>query len=45
MNEPLIGDVISMLYDKGFVLVSIGPEFIDRKTGQLLQVNGLFARV
>lgn len=44
-NEPLIGDVISMLYEKGFVLVSIDPEFIDRKTGQLLQVNGLFARV
>ena len=43
-NEPLIGDVISMLYNKGFVLVSIDPEFIDRKTGQLLQVNGLFTR-
>ena len=44
-NEPLIGDVISMLYDKGFVLVFIDPEFIDRKTGQLLQVNGLFVRI
>lgn len=44
-NEPLIGDVISLLYNKGFVLVSINPEFIDRKTGRLLQVNGLFARV
>lgn len=42
VNEPLIGDVISTLYEQGFVLLSIEPEFFDQKTGQLLQVNGLF---
>jgi hypothetical protein len=43
-GEPLIGEVISMLYEKGFVLRVIEPEFIDRKNSRLLQVNGLFAR-
>lgn len=43
-GEPLIGEVISMLYERGFVLLAIEPEFIDKKSGRLLQVNGLFAR-
>ncbi len=44
-GEPLIGDITTMLYKKGFILAFIEPEFIDRKTGQLLQVNGFFIRV
>ena len=44
-GEPLIGEVISMLYEKGFALRAIEPEFIDRKNGRWLQVNGLFSRV
>ncbi len=44
-GEPLIGDVITMLYDKGFALRMIEPEFIDRSSGHLLQVNGLFSRI
>lgn len=44
-GEPLIGEVISMLYEKGFVLLAIEPEFIDKKSGRILQVNGLFARL
>ena len=44
INEPLIGEVITMPYDCGFVLVSLEPEFFDPNTGQLLQVNGLFSR-
>lgn len=44
VNEPLIGEVTSMLYKEGFVLVGIEPELFDTRTGQLLQVNGLFER-
>ena len=44
-GEPLIGEVISMLYEKGFVMRAIEPEFVDKKMGRLLQVNGLFSRV
>lgn len=44
-GEPLIGDVICMLYEKGFVLVAIEPEFIDKKSGRWLQVNGLYSRI
>jgi FkbM family methyltransferase len=43
-GESLIGEVISMLYERGFVLLAIEPEFIDKKSGRLLQVNGLFTR-
>ena len=44
-GEPLIGEVISMLYEMGFVLLTIEPEFVDKESGRLLQVNGLFSRV
>lgn len=44
-GESLIGEVISMLYKNGFVLLAIEPEFVDKKSGRLLQVNGLFSRV
>ncbi|HED16042.1 MAG TPA: FkbM family methyltransferase [Gammaproteobacteria bacterium] len=44
VNEPLIGEVVTTLYNCGFVLISVEPEFFDPNTGQLLQVNGLFAR-
>lgn len=44
-GEPLVGEVISMLYEKGFVLLAIEPEFMDRKSSKLLQVNGLFSRM
>ena len=43
-GEPLIGEVTSMLYEKGFNLLCIEPEFVDKKSGRLLQVNGLFGR-
>jgi FkbM family methyltransferase len=43
LDEPLIGDVLTLLYDKGYTLVAIEPEFFDPKTDQLLQVNGLFS--
>lgn len=44
-DEPLINGMTDYLYGKGFVLVSIEPEYFDSDTGQLLQVNGLFFRV
>lgn len=34
-----------MLYEMGFVLLTIEPEFVDKESGRLLQVNGLFSRV
>lgn len=43
-GEPLIGEVTSMLYEKGFSLLYIEPEFVDKRTGRLLQVNGLFEK-
>lgn len=44
-NEPLIADAIKMMYEKGFALVFIEPEFIKKDTGQQLQVNGFFFRL
>jgi FkbM family methyltransferase len=43
-DEPLIDEIISFLYGKGFILMSIEPEYFDTNTGQLLQVNGLLSR-
>jgi FkbM family methyltransferase len=42
-GEPLIGPVLTHLYDRGFTLVAIEPEFADRDGAQL-QVNGLLVR-
>lgn len=43
-GESMIGEVTCMLYESGFVLRAIEPEFIDNRSGQWLQVNGLFSR-
>lgn len=48
--QPLYGqqrlwlDMIGDMQARGFIVWSIQPEFCDPVTGQLLQVNGLFAR-
>jgi FkbM family methyltransferase len=44
-GEPLIGEMVSFLQDKGFTLVFVVPGFIDNSTGQQLQVDGVFFRV
>jgi FkbM family methyltransferase len=44
-GEPLIGELGSFLQSRGFTLIFISPEFIDNRTGQQLQVNGLFFRL
>jgi len=43
-EEPLLGDLVIYLQRKGFTLVYIEPEFYNPKTGQQLQVNGLFLK-
>jgi FkbM family methyltransferase len=44
-NEPLIGEAINIMYEKGFTLVFLEPEFTNSDSGQQLQVNGLFFRM
>ena len=43
-GEPLIHDVLSCLYEKGFAVYYLEPELIDDNCGQQLQLNGLFHR-
>jgi FkbM family methyltransferase len=43
-GEPLIGEIITGLYQKGFKLVLLKPEFTDEASGQQLQVDGIFIR-
>ena len=45
VGEPLIAEVMSYLQGKGFTAIAIFPEFFDDRTGQQLQVNGLFFRL
>ena len=44
-GEPLIAEVMSFLHGRGFTPIAIFPEFFDDRTGQQLQVNGLFFRL
>jgi FkbM family methyltransferase len=44
-GEPLIAEVMSFLQGRGFTPIAIFPEFFDDRTGQQLQVNGLFFRL
>jgi len=44
-GEPLIDELVSFLRGRGFTLVYVFPEFFDERTGQQLQVNGLFVRL
>ena len=43
-GEPLMGELVSFLQSRGFTPIFVFPEFIDNRTGQQLQVNGLFFR-
>lgn len=43
-GELLFNEMYSLLYDKGYSLISIEPGFSDKETGQLLQVDGIFHR-
>lgn len=39
---PLIGEVITFMYDRDFAMVDIKAGFTDPMTGQMLQCDGLF---
>jgi FkbM family methyltransferase len=43
-GQTLWLELIDFMAEKGFDVWSVQPEFCDPKTGQLLQVNGLFHR-
>jgi FkbM family methyltransferase len=43
-GECLFEDMFSYMTEKGYTLMSLEPEWTDRQTGQLLQVNGIFFR-
>jgi hypothetical protein len=43
-GQPLFADVVSRLRGEGFVLLSLEEVHWDARSGELLQVNGLFGR-
>lgn len=43
-GETLITEMINLVNDLGFTIYSLEPGFYDAKTGQLLQVDGIFYR-
>lgn len=43
-GQALLHQVVSRLMAEGFVLMSLEPGFWDRRTGQLLQADGIFLR-
>jgi FkbM family methyltransferase len=44
-GQLLIDEMISMIYQMGFRMVSIAPVFAQPKTGNTLQIDGTFVRV
>lgn len=45
MNAILFSEMHTYMIDKGYSLVSLEPIFFNPKSGQLLQVNGLYFRM
>jgi FkbM family methyltransferase len=43
-GAPLWTDVITYLQDRGFHVAQLAPAFSDPKTGEVLQVDGIFTR-
>lgn len=43
-GETLVTEMLNYIESKGFTLYSLEPGFYDTKTGQLLQVDGIFYR-
>ncbi|MFC1571233.1 FkbM family methyltransferase [Candidatus Margulisiibacteriota bacterium] len=44
-DECLFPELYSLMSGKGYSLISIEPEFSDKRTGQLLQIDGIFHRL
>ena len=43
-NQARLADVVSLLADAGLHLCAIQPAYVDRRTGDWLQIDGLFVR-
>jgi FkbM family methyltransferase len=43
-NGPTMSELCHLLADLGYCCVALGPEFADPRTGELLQVNGVFVK-
>jgi FkbM family methyltransferase len=43
-TQPLLCDMVATLGRRGFALVDLEPEFVDPRSGRVLQANGLFLR-
>ena len=44
MGQPLLGDIVSFLYEAGFTLVSLINGGTEQKTGYTLWIDGIFVR-
>jgi FkbM family methyltransferase len=44
-GQPLLTEMLELLGSLGYVMVWLEREFTDPRTGQLLQINGLFGRL
>jgi hypothetical protein len=44
-GQPLIDEMIAMIYQLGFRMVSVAPAFSEKETDYLLQVDGMFLRM
>jgi FkbM family methyltransferase len=44
-GQPLIDEMISMVYQMGFRMVSVAPAFSQPETGYALQIDGTFLRI
>lgn len=44
-GAPTLASLVREIEDRGFTLMSVEPGFIDVRSGQLLQVDGVFFRV
>ena len=44
-GQPLIDEMIPMIYQMGFRMVSVAPMFFEPNTGHALQVDGVFLRL
>lgn len=43
-GQPLIDEMIAMIYQMGFRMVGVAPAFSENETGYVLQVDGTFLR-
>jgi len=44
-GAPTIDEIVRLLDERGFGLTAIDPVFVEKSTGTILQVMGLFARI